>query len=253
VALIRQANAKSMARDAIVLDLGDLVAQGELLKARARAEADQILAEARTERDRLRRGAAEEGRREGLARGQEEGQKQGRETGRAEAVALHRETLAKLQESWVGALAFFDGDRDRMLLEARLDIVRIASIVAEMVTKRALHLEPDRVTDQLAAVLSLIARPTRLTVAVHPDDEPCIREALPALTTTFAAAGHAELTPDPTLERGSCVVRTATGGEIDASIRTQLRRIADTLLPEGAPPVAPDTADPPAPSSGGML
>src|SRR5690242_59863 len=100
MALIRQANAKTMARDAIVLDLGDLAARGKLLKARARAEADQILAGATAERDRLIKGAAEEGRREGLAKGLEEGRKQGVESGRKEALASHDGALKKLEAAW---------------------------------------------------------------------------------------------------------------------------------------------------------
>lgn len=248
MALIRQADARTMARDAVVLDLGDLVAQGELLKARNRAEADQILAEARAERERLLKGAAEEGRREGLARGLEEGQKQGRAAGRAEAVKEHQQALANLQEAWGAALGLFDADRDRMLMEARHDVVRLAALVAEMVTKRALALEPARVADQLAAVLSLITRPSRLTVTLHPDDEALAREALPALSAKFEGAKHAELVPDASMERGSCVVRNATGGEIDATIRTQLQRIVETLLPGGDAAPAGDGPASPVPS-----
>jgi flagellar biosynthesis/type III secretory pathway protein FliH len=239
VALIRQANAKSMARDAIVLNLGDLVAQGELLKARARAEADQIVAAANAERDRLLKGAAEEGRKTGHAQGLEEGLRQGRDAGRAEAVKSQHEALARVQDAWVSALGSFDADRDRMLPEARHDIVRLAALVAEMVTKRTVELEPARVADQVAAVLALVTRPSRLAVAVHPDDEPVVREALPGLAARFESANHAELVADASLSRGSCVVRNATGGEIDASIETQLRRIVDTLLPVPEAPVHP--------------
>ena len=39
---------------------------------------------------------------------------------------------------------------------------------------------------------------------------------------------------DPKLERGSCIARTPGGGVIDASIRTQLDRIAEVLLPGDA-------------------
>lgn len=243
MALIRQANAKAMARDAIVLDLGDLAAQGELLKARARAEADQIVAESRAERKRLLDGAAEEGRREGLARGLEEGRKQGADAGKKEAIAAQRETLSKLESAWGAALAAFESSRDQMLLEAKEDIVKLAAIVAELVTKRAMVLEPSRVADQLGAVLGLLSRATRLVVSVHPDDESILREALPALAATLPAATHVEFATDPALERGSCVARSGSGGVIDASIRTQLQRISETLVPNPAPvPEAPSGA-----------
>jgi flagellar biosynthesis/type III secretory pathway protein FliH len=238
MALIRHANARTMARDAIVLDLGDLAAQGALLKARARAEADQILENAKAERERMFNGAAEEGRRAGQAKGLEEGRKQGNEAGRAEALVAEREKLKKLDASWQAALASFEGDRDRMLLDARQDIVRLAAIVAEMVTKRSLVLEPERVTDQLGAVLSLLSKPTRLVVAVHPDDEPTLRDALPSIAARAGSSAHVEFTADATLERGSCIARTSGGGVIDASIRTQLQRITEVLLPGQSEPPA---------------
>jgi valyl-tRNA synthetase len=77
-----------------------------------------------------------------------------------------------------------------------------------------------------------------MAVAVHPDDEPLAREALPELATRLAAAAHVEVASDASLERGSCIARTGSGGMIDASIRTQLGRIVEALLPashDGAP------------------
>jgi flagellar biosynthesis/type III secretory pathway protein FliH len=231
MALIRQSLANTVARDAVVLDLGDLVRQGEALKAKARAEADRIVAEAKAERARLVAGAAEEGRKEGLARGLEEGRRQGEASGRAEALAAAAEALKKLDARWSAALAEFEGARETMLLGARQDVLRLALAAAEMVTKRAIALRPEAAADQLAAVLGLIMRPTRLTVSVHPDDAALVREALPGLTERFAAAAHAEVAADAGLERGSCVARTGTGGVIDASVRTQLERIVEALLP----------------------
>jgi flagellar biosynthesis/type III secretory pathway protein FliH len=249
MALIRHANARTIARDAIVLDLGDLAAQGELLKARARAEADQILEHAKAERQRMYAGAAEEGRRDGLAKGLEEGRKQGHAAGKSEALAAETEKLKKLDAAWQAALGSFESERDRTLLDARQDIVRLAAIVAEMVTKRALLLEPDRVVDQLGAVLSLVSKSTRVAIAVHPDDEPILRDALPSVASRMGSGAHVEFTPDATVERGSCVARTGTGGIIDASIRTQIQRIIGVLLPgqagaNGTPLAAPTPPEP---------
>src|ERR1044071_6017219 len=117
MALIRQADARTMARDAIVLDLGDLAAQGELLKARARAEAERIVSDAAAERKRLLDGAADEGRRLGLAQGLEQGRREGIEQGRRESVVAESERLTKLQQAWLAALQTFESERERMLIE----------------------------------------------------------------------------------------------------------------------------------------
>jgi flagellar biosynthesis/type III secretory pathway protein FliH len=235
--------ARTLARETIVLDLGDLVRQGEQIKAAARAEADRVLAEAKAERQRLIATAADEGRAAGLAKGTDEGLKQGEAAGRQGALAEFREKLAALEQGWLTALGKFEAERDRMLLEARQDIVRLAALSAEMVTKRHAALNPGAVADQLGAVLALLSRPTRLTVAIHPDDQAIVREALPGLTDKYAAATHVEITPDPAIGRGGCVARTSGGGVIDATIETQLGRIVETLVP-AAPAPTPPAVDP---------
>lgn len=228
-----------MVRDAVVLDLGDLARQAEQIKAKARAEADQILAAGKAERDRMVAGAAEEGRKQGFAKGQEEGRKAGEAAGRQAAISELREKLTKLDQGWSAGLAAFESERERMLLDARQDVVRLAAAVAELVTKRAVELKPEGVVDQVAAVLALLTRPTRLTVALHPDDEALVREALPTMAQKFASGAHIELAPDPTIARGGCIARTAAGGVIDATIAAQLERVAQTLVPSPDVPPAP--------------
>lgn len=254
MALIRNAAASTLARDAIVLDLGDLQRQGELLKRRAREEAEQTLAAARRERDRLVAGAAEEGRAAGAAEGRAQGLAEGREQGRAEAMEERRAELEALIGGWTAALEEFNARRERMLSEARVDVLKLALQIAERITRRAIQHDPAVVQDQIRAVLAAVARPTRLTLCVHPEDAPIASEILPEV---HAAMGeHAELVVDAALERGSCIARTEEGAKIDASIETQLRRIVEALLPgrgdvlehaeddAGAPPGAPGDEGP---------
>lgn len=250
MALIRQAEFAMAGRDAIVLDLGDLARQAERLREAARVEAEQMASQARAERERILSGAAEEGRRqgheEGLSRGREEGMKAGREAALADA----RERLAALEASWTKALEAFDTERERMLQEARHDVLRLAVAVAEKVVKRSIVLHEATAVDQLAAALTLVSRATRLSVAVHPEDREPVREALPELLGRLASGAHVDLVDDAALHRGSCVIRTASGGEIDASIGSQLDRIVEVLLPGGGRLIepAPAASTPEAPS-----
>ena len=57
---------------------------------------------------------------------------------------------------------------------------------------------------------------------------------LPGLMARFPECEHAEIRPDAALSRGSVVVRTPGGGEVDASMSTRLERIATALVPGGA-------------------
>lgn len=235
MALIRHAEAKQVARDAIVLDLGDVQRQAAQLMEQAQRRAEAIVAEARAERERLLAGAAEQGRAEGLAKGTEEGKRVGIEQGKNAALAEWRAKLGEIEKKWSEALREFEAERDRMLAEARVDVLRLATQVAEKVVKRVISIEPGIVEDQLRAVLATVARPTELLVAINPEDRAVVEAALPGLMGCFQSVRHIELTDDPQLLRGSCVARTrgdgAAGGEIAASIDEQLRRIADLLLP----------------------
>jgi len=227
MALIRRADIEYAAHDAVTLDLGDLAHQGEAIKHAARVEAQKILDAAKTLREQLIATAH----RDGLAKGQAEGFERGRADGEAQALREHQQRLEELDQVWTEALERFESDRITMLVEARRDVLDLALRIARKVTHRAIELDERVAVGQLESVLGAIARPTHLTIAVHPDDEPLVREALPRLVARFSHAEHVEITVDAALDRGSCVARTASGGIIDASIQTQLDRIVRELLP----------------------
>lgn len=242
MALIKHANTGDLARSAVVLDLGDLQRQADALLTHARVRAQQVLDEARAERARLVDGAAEAGRAQGLAQGLAEGRERGFEQGRAEALAAQREAIERLATTWEGALGAFEAQREAMLSQARRDVVRLAVLIAEKVTRRAVQLDEQAALAQIEAVLAMVLRPSRLRLAVCPDDRALVEAALPRVVQRFHNAQHVELVEDAGLERGSCVLRTTdTGAEIDASISTQIERIVTALLPPPAEKSGPST------------
>lgn len=249
--LIRRADAEVIAKDAVVLNLGDLERQGERLECEARARAERIIAEANAERERLIADAHEKGFEEGRAAGHAEGRAAGLEEGRAQSMAELTPALQAMSERWTQALESFLQQRDQMLTEARTDVVRLAVMIAQRVTKRVIETDPGVVEGQMREALALLAARTTPRVIINPADEPLARQAIPALLARFDKTEHIELVTDPELVRGSCVVRTPTGGQIDASISTQLDRIVADLLPDdppldrappGAPPAPGDSA-----------
>lgn len=253
--LIRQPLADPSIRNAVVLHLGDLRRAGEHLRESAAREAESVLAAARVERDRIVSGADREGHAKGLERGLREGHERGAQEGRALAQAEWRDRLAAIESGWTAALGSFLADRERMMLEARQDVLQLALLLAERITKRAIQVDPTLVNDQVAEVLSLVARPSRLVIQLHPEDRPIVEDILPGLRRRFPHIQDLEMADDASLPRGSCVARTA-GGVIDASISTQLDRIAAALVPGGLtrraelPPAAPEaTAAPTEPDA----
>lgn len=248
MAIIRQADARRLAEQAIALDLGDLRRQGEAIIARAQEQASVIVAQARAQREDLLRGAEAQGRAQGLEVGRREGLEQGRAQGRTEALAQQREALTSLHAAWSGALDQFERTRGMLLEDAREDVVRLAVSLAERIVKRAIALDPSLVISQVEATLAILAQPTRATILVHPDDEPLVREAMPQIASRLANARDAALATDAGLSRGSCVVRTQGGGVLDAEVVRQLERICEALLPQPRGAATPE-AQPAVPDS----
>lgn len=247
MALIRNALAQSLARDAIVMDLADVRVQADLIVQHATKRAEEILREAEAERKRLTSGAAQKGHEEGHAKGLADGRKQGAALGRDEALKEHRQRLDTVQASWNGALAEFGSRREDLLLDARTSMLRLALCVAQKIVKRTIQSDPSVVLDQLASVFEMIVLPSSLTVAINPADRELVTSALPSLIAGCRTARHVEIVDEPSISRGSCRVaarRESSGGsasgagegalEIDAAIESQLERIVELLLPREA-------------------
>ena len=230
MALIRNVEADRIARDAIVLDLGDVRAQAELIMSRAKAQASRTILEARQERVRILAGAHEEGYEAGFKKGQAEGEAKGTELGNAAALVERKKELERLDAAWSEGLASFCASRDAMLDDARDALVSLACRIASRVTKRVVAGDPTIVVDQVRESASLLTGVSRLVVEVPPSSEAIVREALPGVMASLSSSAHAEVRVSESLTDGSCLVRSALG-EIDASIETQLDRIAETLVP----------------------
>ena len=220
-----------MARDAIVLDLGRLEAQGDALVTVARSKAERIVADARAERERLIADATKVGHREGFAAGRAEGFEAGREEGRAQALADAGSEIETLVARWTSSVDAFEQGRAALLGDAREDLIALSCEIARRVTGRIVELHPEIMVDQFAEVLGIVVQPTRLRVRVHPEDEPLIAEALPRLRARFGEGSDIELITDADLERGSCLASTERHGAVDGSISTKLDRLIDAIMP----------------------
>lgn len=243
MALIRSKQAAAMVREAVVLDLGDLARQGEAIKQRAVAQADQILKKAQDEARQIAHNSSKRGHEEGHKQGLVDGQRKGLEAGRKEALDQHLPAFQALQLQWTQALNTFIDSRAGLLTETRLDVLRLALAIAERVVFRTIELDPTVIEDQMAEALSLLARRSAVTIRINPGDMEQAQTVLPELVARMHQCEHATLVADESLTSGGCMIQAGTT-TIDASIETQLDRIVAALLPDD-PGLLPD--DPPEP------
>ncbi len=233
MALIKNAQAGTMARDAVVLDLGDLYRQGEVIRAEARDEARRLVENAGVEADKIIEDGMARGFEEGRVAGMEQGRAAGFEAGRNEAFEEQFTRLQTLITGWTGALEVFLESRESLVRDARQDILELAVRVAERVLKREIEHDTGSAARQLEAVLALVLQPSTLRVEINVKDRDAVAAALPGLLATFATTPHAEVLDAADVSPGGCRVRTESG-MIDAEIETQLDRLVDELLSCGA-------------------
>jgi flagellar assembly protein FliH len=208
----------------------DIEQQAQAIMLRARQQAEQLLAEAKVEGQRLRTAERAlgftEGRGEGLARGREEG----RAEGMAEAMAEHRSSLTRLITALHDAALQVEQSRRELQEQALTEVVRLAITIAGRITKRQASLDPGVLSENIIAAVKLAVHSTDLRIAIHPGQRHLLLEILPKLSLQWPSLQHVELIEDPTLEAGGCRIYTRHG-MVDADLNQQLDRIAAELLP----------------------
>lgn len=228
--VLKNQHAAPLVRDAVVLDMGDLKRQAERILAAAEVKAQAVIesaqAEGAAQAAEARAQALEEGRAEGL----EQGRTEGLEQGRAEAFEQASQQLSQLQAAWVGAAGQWDADRQAMLREAKQAVVELSLRFAEKLVHRSVEADPGVIVDQVGAALSHVLKAADVSVRICPDDRPLLEKAMPDLAERFDHLKHIHLVDDPDVGRGGCLL-TYGRGTIDATIDTQLRRVAEAILP----------------------
>lgn len=241
--LIKGANSLPLMKGAAVLDLSDLDRQANRMLDDARDKAQQIVDRAQREAKQLVDGADAAGHQQGLERGLAEGREQGRAEGRQQVIAELKPQLQTLIESWTAALKQWETDRAEMLLSAREDVLAFAVAMGEKIIFRTIEVDGTIIEDQLAEALSMLSRPTSVAVTINPLDRNLVEEVLPDMLRTANDCRHVTIRDDQSITPGGCKVTTA-GGEVDATIETQLERIVQAILPwmreDDQAPGAPD-------------
>jgi flagellar assembly protein FliH len=222
----------STLRSAVVLEMGDVEAHAQRVLSEAHDRAAATLGEADHRARAMTARADEMGRAAGYARGLEEGREAGIRAGREEALQQARGEAAALAERWHAALLEWEASRQRMHDEAREDVLKFAFALAERITHRLLRADSSIVRDQLLNALRLVTRPTSLQITVHPQDRALVQRIMPEICEAIGHSTEVRLQDDPQLARGGCVLATR-GGYVDASIASQLDRMAEALLREG--------------------
>ncbi len=169
------------------------------------------LAAARAEAERLRQAAWEEGYAAGQAAAAAE-----QSAAHVAAATLHEVAMAE-RENLLRELA---ARGERYMAAARQDLLNLAVTLARRIVVAELSLRPDVLGEMVAEALRQLRPGVEARVHVHPHDLPRLPGAGHDPSWHHAAPGGAQVQPDPTLEPGEFLIRTAQG-EIDGRLSSQ--------------------------------
>ncbi|MBL1218265.1 MAG: hypothetical protein D8M59_12310 [Planctomycetes bacterium] len=234
--VVRNRQADTLLKDAIVLDLGDLKKQGDQLILRARQSADRTMNLANEQARKIIDAADKTGYDAGFERGKQEGHEIGREAGRTESLEHVSQQLAQLHESWQAALTDLEQTRRSIIIDAKQELLSLALQITRRVVHRTVQTDATIIADQLEQALKVITYRSQLIITVNPADHDLAKAALPDLFAQLNPDSRdeaARIETDERVTRGGCLVHHEKI-DVDATIDTLLDRIEASLLPANA-------------------
>lgn len=132
-------------------------------------------------------------------------------------------------EKLKSALEDFLTSRFEIYDELMPHILEISVEVAKKIIKKEVELSQDVLKNIISEVLGeLSTYEEKITVKVAPDDADFARASLPEIISTNQLDAKVVITPDESIEKGSCVV-ISNNGVVDANFSTQLQIIQNAF------------------------
>jgi len=197
--------------------------------AEAQREAQRILQQARTDAETIRAQAHQQGAAAGRAAGLQNAKQEIRSQSTQIADRLTDEKLKTTLQALETAARMLGEERDRWMSEWEALAIRLGAAIAGKILGRELTLRPEQSRGLLENVLKLAAGLPRIRLSLNPDDLRRLGDHAEQTVRSMAACGETELVADDSITPGGCVIETGHG-VIDATIETQLDRIASELL-----------------------
>jgi flagellar assembly protein FliH len=213
----------------------DIESAAKGILVRARAEAAQIVAIAKTEAEEIKKNAQIEGfaggLRDGLAKGREEGSK----AGHTKALADNSQAMTTLIQALTTAVKDLDERREDLHTAGLHEVVELACGIARRVTRRQASFDPQVLCNNLKDSMALAVHAADIRIALNPTQVQTLQKELPNLKLSWPQLKHVELVEDSQIAPGGVRIFTLHG-QVDGRIETQLDRIATELIPEAASP-----------------
>lgn len=195
-----------------------------IIIAQANAKAENCLREASQEVEMIKQRAYEEGHQQGQEQGYQEGLVKGRQAGQDELQLVINQGIAKTQQMLLAT----DKDAKQMMKDAERQIIDIALAVARKILAYEIAENPMVVLPLVKAALEKVSDQEEIVIRVSSEDFEAVLLAKKELQNMVGREHALKITPDRTIESGSCVIDTSYG-TVDARVDTQFSTIKKVL------------------------
>jgi len=196
-----------------------------------KAQAREILDQARAEAQTLRQRAQSEGYQTGHAQGLEQGSKEGQEQGLAQAKKEFTEQSQQLRSTLENILVNFETQRDHFLAQAHQDLLALALAIAAKITHHQVNIDPQVALNNVKSVVGLVHSRSSVLLKMNPKDIERYELLDQQQAEKILNSQHIKVIQDENIEIGGCVLQTENG-VVDAQISTQLQNLVRQLAPD---------------------
>ena len=213
----------------VAFNYQDLEKQGEKYLADIKEQADKILADARREADAISGQSQQNGYEKGIAEGRKHAQQEIDEKANKLSEIAVQGKVATIVPALEKVAQTLLQEKDSWLYSWEQMAIELAARIAGKLVHRAIELEPELSTEMLRSTLELVAGTPEVTVYLNPDDYETLGEERDAIVKALSTCGKVTVQAEEHLARGDSRVETQHGS-IDASLETQIERIASELI-----------------------
>jgi flagellar assembly protein FliH len=200
----------------VAFNFNDMTDRANSYLDKVRSEAAQILADAKSQAQAIRKTAETNGRQAAL---------QAVERVMEDKVARHMQTLLPALEQ---AVRQIEQDRQAWLVHWREAAVHVAAQIAARVIRREIAKEPQITLDLITEALQLAAGRDEVVLYMNSTDLENLGGQVQQIIARLGQLGVAQVAADAEITAGGCKVETRFGA-IDQQIESQLKRIEEEL------------------------
>ncbi len=196
--------------------LDDMSERASAALERIKQQAAKLVQDAQQQAEQIRQQAVEDGKQEAV-----------REAERIVRADWERQTATALP-ALEQAVQAIEVAREAWIKQWNDTAIDLAAAIAQRVIRRELLQQPEIPLELVREALELASGANVVHLHMHPADISALGDRVFELIKRFESVGSAEVSPDDSIERGGCRVRTEFG-VIDQTIETQLARIKEEL------------------------